>query len=105
MSKYQELLQNPPKVYQEVKKNAREVIFYVVSCMCDNRYTLHFSKKDNGDFRMSGGRFALSNFQFGYKEGGIKPFEIEWEADNENWIDVVDMINSGTVKVDKVISR
>jgi hypothetical protein len=100
MSKYQELLQNPPKVYQEVKKNAREVIFYVVSCMCDNRYTLHFSKKDNGDFRMSGGRFSLSNFQFKHK-----PFEIEWEADNENWIDVVDMINSGTVKVDKVISR
>jgi hypothetical protein len=99
-SKYEDLLNNPPKVYQEVKKDAREVIFYVVSCMCDNRYTLHFSKKDNGDFRMSGGRFSLSNFQFKHK-----PFEIEWEADNQNWIDVVDMINSGTVKVEKAISR
>ena len=54
---------------------------------------------------MSGMGYSLSNFQFGYKEGGITPFEIEWEADNENWVDVVDMINSGTVKVDKVISR
>ena len=105
MSKYQELMQNPPKVYQEVKKNAREVIFYVVSCMCDIKYTLRFRKNDNDEFKMSGMGFALSNFQFGYQEGGIKPFEIEWEADQENWIDVVDMINSGTVKVEKVISR
>ena len=105
MSKYKELIQNPPRVYQEVKKNAKEVIFYVVSCMCDNKYTLRFRKNDNDEFKMSGMGFALSNFQFGLREGGIKPFEIEWEADNQNWIDVVDMINSGTVKVDKVVSR
>jgi len=105
MSKYQELIQNPPKVYQEVKKNAKEVIFYVVSSMCDNKYTLKFRKNNNDEFKMSGMGFALSNFQFGFREGGIKPFEIEWEADNGNWVDVVDMINSGTVKVDKVISR
>ena len=104
-SKYQELLNNPPKVYQEVKKDAKEVIFYVVSCMCDNKHTLRFRKNDDDEFKMSGMGQALSNFQFGYKEGGIKPFEIEWEADNQNWIDVVDMINSGTVKIEKVISR
>ena len=101
MSKYQELLVNPFYMNgKTVKENAREVIFYVVSCMCDNWYTLHFRKNDRGDFRMSGGRFSLSNFQFKFK-----PFEMEWEADQENWIDVVDMINSGTVKVEKVISR
>ena len=100
MSKYQELLINPPKVYQEVKKNAKEVIFYVVSCMCDNKYTLRFKKNDEGDFKMSGMGFALSNFQFDYK-----PFEIEWEADSGDWIGVKNMINSGTVKVEKVISR
>jgi len=101
MSKYQELLKNPFYMHgKTVKENAREVIFYVVSCMCDNRYTLHFSKKDNGDFRMSGGSFALSNFQFEFK-----PFEIEWEADGGDWIGVKNMINSGTVKVEKVISR
>tara|TARA_R110000824_G_scaffold55543_3_gene152938 strand:- start:65 stop:370 length:306 start_codon:yes stop_codon:yes gene_type:complete len=101
MSKYQELIHNPYRMHhKEIKENAREVIFYVVSCMCDNRYTLHFSKKDNGDFRMSGGSFALSNFGFKHK-----PFEIEWVADEGDWIGVKNMINSGTVKVDKVISR
>ena len=32
---------------------------------------------------------GFGNFQFGLREGGIKPFEMEWEADQENWIDVV----------------
>ena len=96
MSKYQELLQNPPRVRSSIKKNAKEVIFYVVSCMCDNKHTLRFRKNDDDEFKMSGMGQALSNFQFGYKEGGIKPFEIEWEADNGNWTDVIEMINSGT---------
>ena len=105
MSKYQELLQNPPRVRSSIKKNAKEVIFYVVSCMCDNKHTLRFRKNDDDEFKMSGMGQALSNFQFGYKEGGIKPFEIEWEADNGNWTDVIEMINSGTEKIEKVISR
>jgi hypothetical protein len=105
MNKYQELLQNPPRVRSSIKKNAKEVIFYVVSCMCDNKHTLKFRKNDDGEFKMSGMGQALSNFQFGYKEGGIKPFEIEWEADNRNWTDVIEMINSGTSKIEKVISR
>lgn len=106
MSKYQELIHNPYKMHhKEIKENAREVIFYVVSCMCDNKYTLRFRKNDDGDFKMSGMGFALSNFQFGYKEGGIKSFEIEWAADEGDWIRVKNMINSGTVKVEKVISR
>jgi len=105
MDKYQELLQNPPRVRSSIKKNAKEVIFYVVSCMCDNKHTLRFRKNDDDEFKMSGMGQALSNFQFGYKEGGIKPFEIEWEADNGNWTDVIGMINSGTEKIEKVISR
>jgi len=105
MNKYQELLQNPPRVRSSIKKNAKEVIFYVVSYMCDNKHTLKFRKNDDGEFKMSGMGQALSNFQFGYKEGGIKPFEIEWEADNGNWTDVIEMINSGTEKIEKVISR
>ena len=72
MSKYRELVLNPPKL--SVKNDAREVIFYVVSCMCDNEYTLRFKKNDGGDFKMSGMGFSLSNFGFKFK-----PFEIEWE--------------------------
>tara|TARA_R100001460_G_scaffold266_12_gene1268 strand:- start:4566 stop:4832 length:267 start_codon:yes stop_codon:yes gene_type:complete len=83
-----------------VKENAKEVIFYVVSCMCDNKYTLRFRKNDNDEFKMSGMGFALSNFQFEFK-----PFEIEWIADEGDWIGVKNMINTGTIKVEKVISR
>tara|TARA_R110000751_G_scaffold298927_1_gene409164 strand:- start:1 stop:303 length:303 start_codon:yes stop_codon:yes gene_type:complete len=100
MSKYQELIQNPPSILKDIVENPREVIFYVVSCMCDNKYTLRFRKNDDGDFKMSGMGFALSNFQFKHKV-----FEIEWEADNGNWLDVKNMINSGTEKIEKVISR
>lgn len=101
MSRYQELLAKPFFMNSKtVKENAREVIFYVVSCMCDNKYTLRFRKDDRGDFKMSGMGFALSNFQFDYK-----PFEIEWEADEGDWRAVKTMINSGTVKVENVISR
>ena len=100
MSKYQELLHNPYKMHhKEIKEDVKEVIFYVVSCMCDNKYTLRF-KKHNGEFGMSGMGFALSNFGFSYK-----PFEIEWAADEGDWIRVKNMINSGTVKVNKVVSR
>lgn len=105
MSKFRELNQNPPRVYQEIKKNVKEVIFTTISVMCDNKHTIRFRKNDNGEFKMSGMGFSLSNWQFGYKEGGIEPYQIEWEADNENWIDVVDMINSGTERIASVVSR
>jgi hypothetical protein len=36
---------------------------------------------------------------------GWKPFEIEWAADEGDWIRVKNMINSGTIKVEKIISR
>ena len=100
MKKYRELVLNPPKVLHNIKEDAREVIFYVMSVMCDNKYTLRLKKNDEGDFKMSGMGYSLSNFQFKFK-----PFEIEWAADEGNWLDVKNMINSGTVKVEKVISR
>ena len=49
MSKYQELLQNPPRL--TVKKGAREVIIKTVSCMCDNVHYLKLKKNSEGDFR------------------------------------------------------
>jgi hypothetical protein len=100
MSKYDELRKNPPSVVKDIKKDAKEVIFYVVSCMCDNKYTLRLKKNDEGEFKMSGMGFALSNFQFKHK-----PFEIEWEADGNEWDRVATMINSGTSVIEKVISR
>ena len=98
MSKYQELRQNPPKL--SIKGGAREVIFKTVSCMCDNVHYLTFKKNSDGDFKMDGGRFALSNWQMNHPK-----HEIEWVADEEGWDEVIAMINSGTKVIEEVKSR
>jgi len=103
MSKFRELNQNPPKL--TIKKGAKEVIFTTISVMCDNKHTIRLRKNDNDEFKMSGMGFSLSNWQFGYKEGGIEPYQIEWEADEGNWKEVERMINSGTERIASVISR
>lgn len=98
MSKYRELLSRPPKL--TIKEGAREVIFKTVSCMCDNVHYITFRKNDNGDFRMSGGVFSLSNWQMKHPI-----HDIEWEADDNNWEGVIEMINSGTELIESVKSR
>ena len=103
MSKFRELNQNPPKL--TIKKGAKEVIFTTISCMCDNKSTIRLRKNDDGEFKMSGMGSSLSNWQFGYREGGIEPYQIEWEADSGNWKEVERMINSGTERIASVISR
>ena len=103
MSKYQELRQSPPKL--DIKQGADEVIFTTISCMCDNKHSIRFRKNNDGNFKMSGMGFSLSNWQFGFREGGIDPYQIEWEADEGNWSEVIRMINSGTELIKKVVSR
>lgn len=98
MSKYIELKRNPPKL--TVKKDAREVIFTTVSCMCDNIHYITFKKNADGDFKMDGGRFSLSNWQFKHPI-----HDIEWEADASEWQGVIAMINSSTEVVAEVKSR
>lgn len=97
MSKYKELRQNPPKL--TIKEEAREVIFKTVSCMCDNVHYITF-KKHNGDFKMNGNGFALSNWQIEYPI-----HDIEWAADEGNWDEVIKMINSGVKVIEEVKSR
>ena len=98
MSKFGELRMNPPKL--TIKEGARDVIFTVISCMCDNVYYISFKKKENGDFKMSGNGYALSNFQMKHPT-----HDIEWEADENMWGGVIAMINSGTAVIESVISR
>jgi hypothetical protein len=98
MSKYVELLNNPPTL--EVKENAREVVINLISCMCDNKHKWTIKKNSEGDFKISTHGFAFSNFQTKFDKD-----EIEWEADDSNWDGVFNMINSGTSKVEKVRSR
>jgi hypothetical protein len=98
MSKYSELLNNPPKL--EVKENAREIKIDLVSCMCDNRYRWTIKKNEAGDYKIFTHGFAYSNFQIKHRRD-----DIEWEADEGNWNKVFEMINSGTEKIEKIKSR
>ena len=88
------------KNLKEIKKNPRELMIHIVSSMCDNKYILSLKKNSNGEFRMSGGRFALSNF--GFKS---PVYEIEWAADEGDWSKVIHIINSGYQRIDKIVSR
>jgi hypothetical protein len=103
MSKYRELRLNQPKL--TIKEGAREVIFQLVSCMCDNVSFMKFYKNDNGDFRVQattkhGMGNAFSNYQMKHTKE-----EIEWEADDNMWGGVIAMINSGTSVIESVKSR
>ena len=98
MSKYQELRMNSPKLV--IKEGAREVIFKTVSCMCDNVGHLRFKKNDEGDFKLDGMGYAVSNWQMKHEK-----YQVEWEADENNWGGVIAMINSGTSVIESVVSR
>lgn len=98
MGKYQELRMNPPKL--TVVDNPREVIFKTISCMCDNVHHITLKKNSEGDFKMSGNGFSLSNWQLEHEI-----HDIEWEADSNMWGGVIAMINSGTSIISEVKSR
>jgi hypothetical protein len=98
MSKYQELRMNKPKL--TIKEGAREVIFKTISCMCDNVGYLRFKKNSEGDFKLDGMGYAISNWQMKHPK-----HEIEWSADSEEWGSVIEMINTGTEVIESVTSR
>ena len=83
-----------------IVENPKEVIFHTVAGMCDNKYLFKFKKNAEGDFNLTCNGFAYSNF-------GIKKnkYELEWAADEGNFFNVIQMINSGYQVVEKVISR
>jgi hypothetical protein len=98
MKKYSQLLNNPPQL--SIKGNAKEVIFTTISCMCDNVGYLRFKKNSEGDFKLDGNGFAVSNWQMKNEK-----HEIEWTADEERWDEVIKMINTGTSQIESVMSR
>jgi hypothetical protein len=98
MKKYQELKHNAPKL--KTKYNAREVIFKTVSCMCDNVNYFRFKKDNNNEFKLDCMGFCYSNFQIPSPK-----YSLEWNADDNNWNEVINLINSGTSLVESVQSR
>jgi len=100
MSKYSKLVENPPKIVVD-KESPREIIFYIISCMCDNKHKIIFKKKENGEYSVSANGFALSNFQM---EGDYET-DLRWFAEDNEWTKVVEVINSGTSAVESVRYR
>lgn len=98
MGKYRDLINFPPKL--EVKENAREIIINCISVMCDNKEKISLKKNIEGDFKINTHGQAFSNFQIKFDKD-----DIEWEADDGNWVDVFSMINSGTTKIENIKSR
>jgi hypothetical protein len=88
----------PPKM--DIKEDAREVIFTTISCMCDNKHIVKFKKNSEGDFKMSGGGSALSNWQF---KNSVS--DIEWAADEQDWTNVIAMMNMSTEVIQDAKSR
>ena len=85
---------------KEIKKNPRDLMIHVVASMCDNKYILSLKKNSDGEFKMSGRGYSLSNF--GFKS---PVYEIEWAADEKDWSKVIHIINSGYQRIDKIVSR
>jgi len=102
-SKYQELRSIPMQcelLEEQVKPNPRELVITLVSVMCDNKSTMNLKKNQEGDFKLTCGGEAYSNFQIKFRKD-----EIEWAADGGDFFEVFKMINSGTSVINKVKSR
>ena len=98
MSKYRELLINPPIL--EVDGDPREMKVNLISCMCDNKYRWTIKKNEDGDYKIFTHGFAYSNFQIKWGKD-----DIEWIADEGDWDEVFSIINTGTVKVESIKYR
>lgn len=99
MSIYKELKNKPAKI--EIIENPKEVIFTLISCMCDNKYYLNVKKNNEGDFKANLRGNCFSNLQI----PGDGKIDLEWAADEGNWEKVVSIINSGTELVQSMRSR
>ena len=100
--RYLEILNNPPKL--KIKKNQQEIIFTLISCMYDNKSYIRLKKDRNDEFKISHYNkyvsFAFNNLQCEYTT-----YDIEWEADKQNWEEVIRMLNTGTSVITEVKSR
>ena len=98
MSRYGELLRKPPVL--DVKGKPREMKIYLVSATCDNKYRWTIKENKDGDYKITTGNQAYSNFQTKHGKD-----DIEWIADEGNWDEVFDMINTGTSKIESIKYR
>jgi hypothetical protein len=99
-----ELKQNPPIIDVKKLKGKKEIIFTMVSCMCNNISYIRFKKNQEGEFRLNA---YITSYGYCYSNYQIKhtKHEVEWSADEDNWAEVIRMVNTGTSVIGEVISR
>lgn len=103
MSVYRELLNKKVDV-SNVKQDFKELVFELVSCMCDNVSYIRIKTIDN---KISISHFndhcslALSNLQM--KE--CFKVDLEWAFEDRNINELISIINSGTSKIRSIKSR
>lgn len=85
---------------KQVVKDAREIQIHTVAGMCDNKHVLTLKKGVDGDFKLHRNGQAYSNFGIKFEQ-----YELEWAADEGNFVKVFEMINSGFQVVEKIKSR
>jgi hypothetical protein len=91
--------------FSKIKKDAKEVVFTLISCMCNNTSYLKFKKNERGEFMVllynDYTHLALSNLQMekGYLDNLL------WNADDNNWQEVLRIIRTGTSAVYGIRSR
>ena len=102
---YRQLVHNPPKLKfptkTQTKNKVKEVVFDLCSCMCDNRYRFTFKKSEAGEFRLLTHGYSFSNYQI----KGCYMQDLEWLADDGDWCEIIEYINSGVQVVEKVKYR
>tara|TARA_X000001036_G_scaffold404006_1_gene411003 strand:- start:223 stop:519 length:297 start_codon:yes stop_codon:yes gene_type:complete len=98
MSKYRELIKNPPVL--EVYGKPREMKIDLVSCMCDNKSRWTIKENEDGDYKINCHGQAYSNFQTDHRKD-----DIEWIADTGEWDEVFEMINTGTSTIESIKYR
>ena len=74
--------------------NPKEIRIDLVSVMCDNKYRFTFKKSELGDYKLSTDGYAYSNYSI-----PIRKDDLEWLADDNDWQQVFDVINKGTVAI------
>ena len=101
---WKQLKLNPPIIEVKKLKGKKEVIFTMVSCMCNNISYIRLKKNEEGEFKLNAYitsyGYSFSNYQMRHTQ-----HEIEWSADEGKWGDVVRMINTGTSVIGEIISR
>jgi hypothetical protein len=98
MSTFQELVRNPP-VLNKVVDGAKEIVIQLISSMCDNRDIWVITMNKEGKFKIDTNGYSFNNFQIRYSKT-----EVERECDNNNWLKVFTMINSGESRIKQIRS-